>query len=108
MLGIIVQLTKATRSAAPRACLRCRSAMSSSAASWTDADFRGSIELFGRSASRATWLLELVLGQAADVPGLLGPAGQPGQHAGNKSHCNSRLRTGWRRGDGAMQHSVGF
>jgi len=33
--------------------------------SWTDADFRGSIELFGRSASRASWLLELVLNGCA-------------------------------------------
>lgn len=33
--------------------------------SWTEADFRGSIELFGRSATRATWLLELVLGGCA-------------------------------------------
>jgi hypothetical protein len=34
-------------------------------ASWTEADFRGSIELFGRTATRATWLLELVLNGCA-------------------------------------------
>jgi hypothetical protein len=34
-------------------------------ASWTEADFRGSIELFGRSATRAAWLLELVLNGCA-------------------------------------------
>jgi hypothetical protein len=33
--------------------------------SWSEADFRGSIEMFGRSASRATWLLELVLNGCA-------------------------------------------
>jgi hypothetical protein len=33
--------------------------------SWTDADFRGSIEMFGRTATRATWLLELVLNGCA-------------------------------------------
>src|SRR5262245_51312649 len=33
--------------------------------SWTEADFRGSIEMFGRSATRATWLLELVLNGCA-------------------------------------------
>ena len=33
--------------------------------SWTDADFRGSIEMFGRSQSRAAWLLELVLNGCA-------------------------------------------
>jgi hypothetical protein len=32
---------------------------------WTDADFRGSIELFGRTATRASWLLELVLNGCA-------------------------------------------
>lgn len=34
-------------------------------ASWTEADFRGSIEMFGRSATRASWLLELVLNGCA-------------------------------------------
>ena len=34
-------------------------------ASWTEADFRGSIELFGRTATRAVWLLELVLNGCA-------------------------------------------
>jgi hypothetical protein len=34
-------------------------------ASWTEADFRGSIEMFGRSATRAAWLLELVLNGCA-------------------------------------------
>ena len=34
-------------------------------ASWSEADFRGSIEMFGRSASRASFLLELVLGGCA-------------------------------------------
>jgi hypothetical protein len=34
-------------------------------ASWTEADFRGSIEMFGRTATRATWLLELVLNGCA-------------------------------------------
>jgi hypothetical protein len=34
-------------------------------ASWTEADFRGSIELFGRTATRAAWLLELVLNGCA-------------------------------------------
>ena len=34
-------------------------------ASWTEADFRGSIELFGRTATRATWLLEIVLNGCA-------------------------------------------
>ena len=34
-------------------------------ASWTDADFRGSIELFGRTGTRAAWLLELVLNGCA-------------------------------------------
>ena len=33
--------------------------------SWTEADFRGSIEMFGRSATRASWLLELVLNGCA-------------------------------------------
>jgi hypothetical protein len=33
--------------------------------SWTEADFRGSIEMFGRSATRAAWLLELVLNGCA-------------------------------------------
>jgi hypothetical protein len=33
--------------------------------SWTDADFRDSIEMFGRSATRASWLLELVLSGCA-------------------------------------------
>ena len=33
--------------------------------SWTESDFRGSIEMFGRSASRGSFLLELVLGGAA-------------------------------------------
>lgn len=33
--------------------------------SWTDADFRGSIEMFGRSQTRAAWLLELVLNGCA-------------------------------------------
>jgi hypothetical protein len=33
--------------------------------SWTDEDFRGSIELFGRTATRASWLLELVLNGCA-------------------------------------------
>jgi hypothetical protein len=33
--------------------------------SWTDADFRGSIEMFGRTATRATFLLELVLNGCA-------------------------------------------
>jgi hypothetical protein len=32
---------------------------------WTDADFRGEIELFGRKATRAAFLLELVLGGCA-------------------------------------------
>jgi hypothetical protein len=32
---------------------------------WSDADFRGSIEMFGRSQSRAAWLLELVLNGCA-------------------------------------------
>lgn len=34
-------------------------------ASWTEADFRGSIEMFGRTATRAAWLLELVLNGCA-------------------------------------------
>jgi DinB family len=34
-------------------------------ASWTEADFRGSIEMFGRSGTRAAWLLELVLNGCA-------------------------------------------
>jgi len=34
-------------------------------ASWTEADFRGSIEMFGRSSTRASWLLELVLNGCA-------------------------------------------
>jgi transposase len=34
-------------------------------ASWTEADFRGSIELFGRTQTRAAWLLELVLNGCA-------------------------------------------
>ena len=34
-------------------------------ASWSEADFRGSIELFGRTQTRATWLLELVLNGCA-------------------------------------------
>jgi hypothetical protein len=34
-------------------------------ASWTEADFRGSIEMFGRSATRAAWMLELVLNGCA-------------------------------------------
>ncbi len=33
--------------------------------SWSDADFRGSIDLFGRSGTRASWLLELVLNGCA-------------------------------------------
>jgi hypothetical protein len=33
--------------------------------SWTEADFRGSIEMFGRTATRAAFLLELVLGGCA-------------------------------------------
>ena len=33
--------------------------------SWTEADFRGSIEMFGRRATRASWLLELVLNGCA-------------------------------------------
>jgi len=33
--------------------------------SWTEADFRGLIEMFGRSATRASWLLELVLNGCA-------------------------------------------
>jgi hypothetical protein len=33
--------------------------------SWTEADFRGSIEMFGRSATRAALLLELVLNGCA-------------------------------------------
>ncbi len=33
--------------------------------SWSEADFRGSIELFGRTQTRATWLLELVLNGCA-------------------------------------------
>lgn len=33
--------------------------------SWTDADFRGEIEMFGRKASRGAFLLELVLGGCA-------------------------------------------
>lgn len=33
--------------------------------SWTDADFRGSIEMFGRTGTRAAWLLELVLNGCA-------------------------------------------
>jgi hypothetical protein len=33
--------------------------------SWTDADFRGEIEMFGRKATRAAWLLELVLNGCA-------------------------------------------
>ena len=32
---------------------------------WTEADFRGEIELFGRKATRAAFLLELVLGGCA-------------------------------------------
>ena len=34
-------------------------------ASWTEADFRGSIELFGRTTTRGAWLLELVLNGCA-------------------------------------------
>ena len=34
-------------------------------AAWTEADFRGSIEMFGRSATRAAWMLELVLNGCA-------------------------------------------
>jgi hypothetical protein len=34
-------------------------------APWTDADFRGSIEMFGRTGTRAAWLLELVLNGCA-------------------------------------------
>jgi hypothetical protein len=34
-------------------------------ASWTEADFRGEIELFGRPGTRAVWLLELVLNGCA-------------------------------------------
>ena len=34
-------------------------------ASWTEADFRGSIELFGRTATRGAWLLEIVLNSCA-------------------------------------------
>jgi hypothetical protein len=33
--------------------------------SWSEADFRGSIELFGRTQTRAMWLLELVLNGCA-------------------------------------------
>lgn len=33
--------------------------------SWTEADFRGSIEMFGRTETRASLLLELVLGGCA-------------------------------------------
>jgi hypothetical protein len=33
--------------------------------SWTEADFRGSIEMFGRTATRGAWLLELVLNGCA-------------------------------------------
>ena len=33
--------------------------------SWAEADFRGSIEMFCRSATRAAWLLELVLNGCA-------------------------------------------
>ena len=33
--------------------------------SWTDADFRGEIEMFGRKATRGTFLLELVLNGCA-------------------------------------------
>lgn len=32
---------------------------------WTDADFRGEIEMFGRKATRGSWLLELVLNGCA-------------------------------------------
>jgi hypothetical protein len=32
---------------------------------WSDADFRGSIEMFGRTQTRAAWLLELVLNGCA-------------------------------------------
>ena len=32
---------------------------------WSDADFRGEIEMFGRKSSRAAFLLELVLGGCA-------------------------------------------
>ncbi len=32
---------------------------------WSEADFRGEIEMFGRKASRATFLLEFVLGGCA-------------------------------------------
>jgi hypothetical protein len=34
-------------------------------APWTEADFRGSIEMFGRTATRGAWLLELVLNGCA-------------------------------------------
>jgi hypothetical protein len=34
-------------------------------APWTDADFRASIEMFGRTGTRAAWLLELVLNGCA-------------------------------------------
>lgn len=34
-------------------------------APWTEADFRGRIEMFGRTESRGTFLLELVLGGCA-------------------------------------------
>ena len=34
-------------------------------ASWTEADFRGRIEMFGRTETRAAFLLELVLGGCA-------------------------------------------
>jgi hypothetical protein len=34
-------------------------------ASWSEADFRGSIEMFGRTGTRAAWLLELVLNGCA-------------------------------------------
>ena len=33
--------------------------------SWSDDDFRDSIEMFGRTATRASWLLELVLNGCA-------------------------------------------
>ena len=33
--------------------------------SWTDDDFRASIEMFGRTQTRASWLLELVLNGCA-------------------------------------------
>ena len=37
-------------------------------ASWSEDDFRGSIEMFGRTETRAKWLLELVLNGCAAYP----------------------------------------